>query len=482
MATLSTPDGSWTFAEVERRALAHAERAAALGVGPGSRVALKAANSAAWLAWFLGLAQAAASIVLVDARTPHALTARRLAATGADLLVTDEPGPWAGRILRVDPLGAGATGVACDSRPPDALDLRRWCSMPDALVMASGGSTGDPKPVAKSGAAFLANLDANIEAMGHRRDDVFWPALPLPHQYGLGIAMIAWRLDADLVVCPAERLDVGLRLAAAAGATVLDATPATWRTLLALADRRPAFAQALARVRLPCSGAAPLPPALAECGRRRFGVPLLDSYGSTELGNLTFAVPDHPTGCGPPVRGVRLQVRAGDGRVLPAGEVGEIHVCYEHVMSGYLVGDGIDPPPAPDGWCPTGDLGSIDADGALHLVGRAEALRRGRTLTYPAAVEHRLRQAGVPGSVVVVGDHRRGRLVCFAEARSPEQRDLVRRLVGTVCVGDHEIDDLRLVAAMPCNLNGKPDRAGLLRQLDPDEAGHGDPSVDQDAS
>ncbi|QDH11031.1 acyl--CoA ligase [Nocardioides dongxiaopingii] len=481
MATLLTPAGGTSFAEVERRALEHAAEVRDLGAAPGHRVALKAANSAEWLAWFLGLAHAGASIVLVDPRTPHALTARRLASTGADLLVTDEPGPWPGRILpvraggRTTPTddGAGATG---------ALDLERWRVLPDALVMASGGSTGDPKPVAKSGTAFLANLEANIEAMGHRPDDVFWPILPMPHQYGLGMAMIAWRLDADLVLCPAERIDVGLRLAGPAGVTVVDGTPTTWRTLLALAERRAEFARALERVRLPCSGAAPLPPALAEQGRRRFGVPLLDSYGSTELGNLTFAVPGRPTACGPPVRGVRIEVRAADGRRLPPGCVGEIHVSHEHVMSGYLVDGQIEPVEVVDGWCPTGDLGSLDVDGALHVVGRAEVLGRGPTRTYPAAVEHRLREAGVPGGVVVLADQRRGRLVCFAEARSEEQQQLVRGLVATVCVGEEAIDDLRLVAGLPTNLNGKPDRAALLRLLDRDDPGGSGRVVGQDAS
>ncbi|MDN5715627.1 MAG: acyl--CoA ligase [Janibacter sp.] len=480
MATLLTPDGRTSFAEVERRALEHAAEVSALGVRPGDRVALKAANSAEWVAWFLGLAHAAASIVLVDPRTPHALTTRRLASTGAELLVTDEPGPWLGRILPV--LTCGRTTSGDDASPSGILDLERWCALPDALVMASGGSTGEPKPVAKSGTAFLANLEANIEAMGHRSDDVFWPILPLPHQYGLGMAMIAWRLDADLVLCQAERIDVGLRLAGPAGVSVVDGIPTTWRTLLALAERRWDVARALEKVRLPCSGAAPLPPALAEQGRRRFGVPLLDSYGSTELGNLTFAVPDCPTACGPPVRGVRIEVRAGDGSSLPAGRMGEIHVSYEHVMSGYLVNDRIDPVEVVNGWCPTGDLGSLDADGALHVIGRAEVLGRGPTRIYPAAVEHCLREAGAPGGVVVLGDQRRGRLVCFAEARSEDQQRLVRRLVETVCVGEEAIDDLRLLAGIPTNLNGKPDRAALLRRLNRDDPACLGRGIGQDAS
>ncbi|MFI6920688.1 AMP-binding protein [Nonomuraea spiralis] len=184
------------------------------------------------------------------------------------------------------------------------------------------------------------------------------------------------------------------------------------------------------RVRLVlCSG---ITPALHATIEERWGAPWREAYGSTEAG-VVLAVRPEDTACvgtgamGRPVPGKEARVVQEDGSDAPDGEVGEIVVRGEPMLTGYW---NRDEPLLRDGWYPMGDLGYRDARGHYHLVGRLkEMIRRGSENIAAAEVEAVLADhpAVRAAAVVPVPDELFGEEVkAFVQVAEPvEPRELV---------------------------------------------------------
>ncbi|CAG0999731.1 fatty-acyl-CoA synthase [Burkholderiales bacterium] len=133
-----------------------------------------------------------------------------------------------------------------------------------------------------------------------------------------------------------------------------------------------------------------VPAALRRQFRERHGAPFHVHYGASEVGRVstTFPDADDDEGVGRPVRGIDVEIVDGDGRVLPAGEVGEIRVRAECMARGYH-----DDPEATarhfrDGWFHPGDFARRMPDGTLRLAGRAdEMMNLNGIKIFPAEIE-----------------------------------------------------------------------------------------------
>lgn len=226
------------------------------------------------------------------------------------------------------------------------------------------------------------------------------PLLPFAHQYGLSMVLIAWLTRCSLVIAPYRRLDRALRMARDAGVTVIDATPSSYRSILSLMNRKPALREHLSATRMFCVGAAPLDAPLVGQYVAEFGLPLLDSYGSTELGNISFATLDNPVACGRAMEGIRLRIVDEDGRELPAGETGEIQVDTPDALEGQVADDGTIVWADSTGWQATGDLGHLDAGDNLHVLGRKFAVHRMGYTLYPELIERKAAAEGCPTRIV----------------------------------------------------------------------------------
>ncbi|GAB2898639.1 long-chain fatty acid--CoA ligase [Streptomyces deserti] len=456
-----TGDSARTFAEFETDTLRTAAVLRDDGVRPGDRVLLKAGNSAAWLNAFFALMHVGASIVLVDQQEHARETERIIERTRATLCLYDDDAPMpdgTGRSRYLYELLVEAAGRTPDER---SLSFDTWCALQDSLIMWSSGSTGTPKGIVKSGARFLENLRRNAEHMGHGPGDVLLPLLPFAHQYGLSMVLIAWLAECSLIVAPHRRLDRSLLMGGQCGVTVLDATPATYRSILNLARRRPDVRAALAKVRMFCSGAAPLDPALSDEYVDFFGHPLLDSYGSTELGNIAFATIDNPVACGQVMKGLALRIADDEDNDLPPGELGEIVVDTPDMMAGYLAEDGsLDP--VEQGWYRTGDLGHLDEAGNLFVAGRKLAVHRMGYTLYPEIIERKVAAAGCTVKVIALPDGARGsELVFFVE--DPTGRDAAawREVIKDALPAYEHPNRVTVIDSFPLNRNGKPDRRAL---------------------
>ncbi|MEU2794548.1 class I adenylate-forming enzyme family protein [Streptomyces sp. NPDC007100] len=461
-AKIFAPDSVRTLEDFERDALRLAQVLRERGVGPGERVTLKAGNSPAWVASLLALMHLGASIVLVDQQEHAEETHRIVLRTGTKLVLCDEDAPLdAGQ----EALHLYELLVAAAGRAPDAerLDIEQWCDLQDGLIMWTSGSTGSPKGVVKSGRKFLENLRRNAAQVGHREDDVLLPLLPFAHQYGLSMVLIAWLVRCSLVIAPYRRLDRALTMAAESGATVIDATPASYRSMLNLAARKPALRPGLDCARMFCVGAAPLDAPLVDSYVREFGRPLLDSYGSTELGNIAFATSENPVACGQVMDGIRLRVVDGEGRAVPAGQAGELEVRTPDAMEGLLAEDG-SLLPLPEGWQPTGDLGYLDATGNLYVLGRKYAVHRMGYTLHPELIERAVAAKGCSVRIVALPDERRGtQLVFFVEDGEEREASYWRERLRDMLAAYERPDRVVVLGGFPLNRNGKPDKRQLER-------------------
>jgi long-chain acyl-CoA synthetase len=455
---LVTLTASYDRAEVARLALRTAGYLRGRGVRAGDRVLLKADNSVELVVTFLALLHLDTSVALVDSQVTAAECARAGGLTRARWLLGQQDEPVPG--VTVIPL-ATATRLGPEPDEDAEPDLSAWARRGDALITWSSGSTGAPKAVVRRGQALLDNLTATAERMRYRDGDVLLPLLPFTHFYGLTLLMLWWRLGLGLAVTPAGRLDRALRLAAAAGATVVDATPSTYWSILRVVDRHPQLRGGLRQVRMWCVGGAPLSETLADDFAAAVGLPLLDGYGSSEAGNIALAEPSAPIGCGRPLPGVQVRVVDPDGTPVDAGAIGRILVRTPALMAGYLAEDG-GLSGAAEPYYPTGDLGYLDAAGYLFVIGRANAVHRfGHTL-YPSAIEQRAQACGVPVKVLAFDDARRGSQLVFvlADPGGGDPREWQERL-NALLPGYERPNHVLVMAEFPVTSTGKPDLAGL---------------------
>lgn len=255
--------------------------------------------------------------------------------------------------------------------PPAQIEL----DVPNdtALIVATSGSTGTPKGVALSHSALSASTLASITRLEATSGERFTLALPLHHVAGIQVLLRSWACDTD-----AEILDSGSAhaLAAATGDHV-SLVPTQLARLVADAPT------SLARWRSILVGGAALDPPLANQAKA-LGAGIIVSYGMTETAG----------GCvydGQPLDGIDVTI-VND----------RIHIDGPVLCSGYLAnGEFV---PRAHGPLATQDLGSVNGDGALHVLGRADDVVISGGENVPcAAVANRLGQHPRVHEAVVFG-------------------------------------------------------------------------------
>jgi fatty-acyl-CoA synthase len=352
---------------------------------------------------------------------PAADQARMLAEVGAGLLVADAANISRGRHLCRDlPCDAVAAELGVGAAGTSAIDLGRAArALPRAfhgphsrlLVTYTSGSTGRPKGVCHSYAGWN-NMVANFEAAVCRPlPSRFLAVTPVGQTVGL---MIDGSLAAGGSVVLHEHFTADRVLHAFAELGVTDCYLAVPH-LYALSDDTRIARTDLSRLRhVIYSGSPAAPHRMAEAARV-FGLALVQSYGSTEAGPITYLGPrDHrDTGLlatvGGPYPGVRVRVCHQDpSRELPAGHTGEIWVQSRNIMAGYLSDPGLNMRVLRDGWLRTGDLGYWDDRGYLRLVDRIDhVIKNGGLKIYPATIERTLMMHADVSDAAVFGIRRR---------------------------------------------------------------------------
>ncbi|MGH9108153.1 MAG: AMP-binding protein [Acidimicrobiales bacterium] len=380
-----------SYAELAASVGRAADRLATWGVGPGSVIALSAANGPAWVIAFYGALQAGAAVVPLNPTLTAGEVGALVAAAGVSLVITDDAALPAvsaaaeavsGRDVALVPLAtvAGATIEAppAPHRPPHGHrdPLRRPHSGATAVIAFSSGTTGLPKGVRLTHRNLVAVL-AQHEGIYHvDRRDVVLATLPMFHIYGLSIVLgYALRHGATVVTMARFALDRYLELVAQYRVTWLHLVPP-----LVLALVSPAAAGAdVSSVRHAVSGAAPLDAALIERVQAVLGCSLGQGYGMTEASPGITWVPDDGSGRCPP-GSVGLLVAGTEARVVDPETgadtpgPGEMWVRGPQVMAGYLDDPEATAATLHEGWLRTGDIVRVGADGVWWVVDRLKEL------------------------------------------------------------------------------------------------------------
>ncbi|MBK9180799.1 MAG: non-ribosomal peptide synthetase [Acidimicrobiales bacterium] len=414
---------------------------------------------------------ARALVALPDARPSLGETASRL---GIPLLVAlAEPGGPAGAI-RIDGPAAGPAVADSGAALSDV-----------ALVLSTSGTTGAPKAVPLTHGNLLAAADAWGRALALGRSDRSLVVMPLFHVHGLVVALLAGLAAGGSVVCTDG-------FAAAATLHWIGSEHPTWVTAVptmwaALAERGRAHPDEVLdhRLRFVRSASAPLAPSVLADVEALLGVPLLEGYAMTETASCIATNPLPPAVRKPGTVGLPLVADlavVAAGRPVPAGETGEVWVRGPTVTPGYRGDPDASAEAFVDGWLRTGDLGWLDADGYLRIVGRVkEMINRGGETISPREVDDVLLEHPDVARAVTfaVPDRRLGEqvaaLVVPAPGTAPSERQL--RAFAAERLAPWKVPR-RIVcgASVPVGPTGKPQRdrlADALGLADLDDDGEG---------
>lgn len=323
-------------------------------------------------------------------------------------------------------------------------------------VLPTSGSSGPPKGVALSRRAFLAAIAASREGLGWWPHDRWLLALPLAHVGGLSILLRCLEGRAGAVLADTAagwEPSTVARQIENDEITLVSLVPTQLRRLLALPD----FALP-PRVRALLIGGAAASPALIAAAAGR-GWPCRLTYGATEAASqIATQETPAPTGCGRPVPGMTVVI----------GEDHHIRVRGANLFSFYLPGgeNGRDA----EGFFASGDLGHLDAQGNLHVFGRADdVIITGGENVHPLTVEAALEELPAIAAAAVFPwpDEEWGQLVCAAVVPQAGQAlpdlETLRTALKQTLPAYALPRRLFVVESLPQNAVGKLDRRALAR-------------------
>jgi fatty-acyl-CoA synthase len=390
------------------------------------------------------------------------------------LLVHPDGGP----LQEADALPAGAQDFHALRAMQEAEHLvsqRVFQPTDIAAYFHTGGTTGAPKLARHSHGAQVFTAWANATMQGFRASDVTINGYPLFHVAGVLPGALCSLAVGMQVIIPTDAMFRNRevvhnywRLVAHHRCTLMSGVP----TVLAALASVPLQGADISTLRAVRTGAAPLPPELAQRFEQAFGLQINESLGMTETAGLSTVAPpglSAPAGCvGWPLPHARVRIVAlgsddqATSHTLPAGEKGMVLYQGPNLFSGYLDAAETARSFTPDGWLITGDVGFIDTQGRLHLSGRAKDLiiRGGHNID-PKVIEDALGAHPAVALCAAVGapDAYAGELpVAFATLKpgSPvTEAELLAFTAERVDEGPAKPKSITVLSAMPVTNVGK---------------------------
>ncbi|MGW2663762.1 class I adenylate-forming enzyme family protein [Nocardia tengchongensis] len=479
-----TDTESMSYANVWQRAGLIADQLREAGLGPGHKIAILSPNSPDCVVAMVAILRLGAVWLPVNYRDSTVTIGDTLRRLGCHALLVDAAltAELAELISGVPSMGAAFVLGSGQRVHEGRIEAPESADVALAAIFTTGGTTGVPKGVAFTHDRLAALMRA-YKRVAARDGDVYLAAAPLTHVGGRiclgvlasgGTTVVLPAFDAEAVFAAIERHRV----------TTFTLTPTMLYRLL---DHPGARRRDLSSLRAVVYGGGPTAPARIRQALAMFGPVLETAFGQTEAPMLMTRMTTqeyvddhgHPVpdarllSVGKPTEVCDLAIVDADGRELPVGETGEIAVRGEFTMTGYYrdaeatlarrVGER---------WR-TGDLGHLDADGYLTIVGRVtDLIITGGFNVYPAEVENAVME--IPGvrecAAFGVPHDAWGETVVLAVTVLPGA-DLDSQAILTVLRsrlgGVKTPKEIRIVDDLARNANGKILKRELARSLFP---------------
>ncbi|MCG6879828.1 MAG: long-chain fatty acid--CoA ligase [Deltaproteobacteria bacterium] len=384
-----------------------------LGIAKGDRVACLSFNRTEYITLFLALSRLGAVLVPLNFRlargefiyfledsTPKAIFFDRqhqevVAALKADISVP--------HYVCLDPdrtIGVSLPEI-WDSLPTGPLREVEIQADDPQLIIYTSGTTGLPKGVLLTHGMLTWNAFNTIAGWGLRPGDktilhaamfytAGWNVFTLPIFLSRGVNILIQSFDADLI----------LDLIQNEGVTVFFGVPTMFQMLM---DSSKFADTDFSKVRFMVSGGAPLGETIFNAFKAQKSVHIREGYGLTEVGPNCFLANGKLGTIGHPMPYLDVKLVGPDGGEVLQGEEGEILLKGPNVCAGYLNKPGTTEKAIIDGWFHTGDLGKIDSDGHMAIVGRLkDMIISGGANIYPAEIERAIEtHPAVIGSAVI---------------------------------------------------------------------------------
>ncbi|MER6531978.1 fatty acid--CoA ligase family protein [Streptomyces sp. NPDC001508] len=456
----------------------------AAGAGPGRVVGvLTSSNSPDMLRVRYAAHLLGAAVCHIRSTNPGTTTGmlpveaqlRMLLDTRVGVLFADAEHAERARVLAESARGrVGLAGAAAPRTTPGAATVTAagWDPRALAVIGFTSGSTGRPKGIRLSAAAWDNLVSVTGQSFDQEAEPRLLVATPLSHT-------VATMADAVLAAGGSLVLHEDFEPAAVLGALAEHRITHTFMAtahLYRLLDHEPSARPDLSSLRqLIYTGSAAAPARMAEAAER-FGPVLVQGYGTSESGRITFLHPgDHQdpsllSTVGRPFPENEIRICApGADRPMAAGATGEVCVRSPHLMDGYWADPALSVRTLYRGWYRTGDLGRIDERGCLHLLGRiADVVKADGVLVHPAVVEQRILTLPGVAQAAVYGvrdadliEHLHAAVVPRPGARIGAED--VRAHIAAGLTGAQVPEEVLILDELPLNSGGKPDLVRLRR-------------------
>lgn len=466
-----------TYAELAALSGRFANLLASNGIGPNHRVAAKVEKSVEAVALYLATLRAGAVYLPLNTAYTPAETEYFIRDAQPSLIVCDPKeeadlraiaAKAGGRVETLDQEGHGSLVDAAGGFPAD-FDTVPRAKEDLAAILYTSGTTGRSKGAMLTHGNLVSNALTLVEQWRYTQRDVLIHALPIYHIHGLFVAgNVTFAARARMLFM--QKFEAERILSEMARSTVLMGVPTFYVRLL---QSQNLSERTTAHMRLFVAGSAPLLAETHRAWKDRTGHEILERYGMTETGMIAsnpYDGPRIPGSVGRPLPAIEVRITDPEsGAVLPPNEVGMIEVKGPNVFAGYWnMPDKTAVEFRADGFFMTGDLGKLDANGYLYIVGRGKDLIiTGGFNVYPKEIETEIDAvAGVFESAVVGVPHADfGEGVTAAVVRSAgssvDERAILEALSGRLAKFKQP-KRIIFVDALPRNAMGKIQK-NLLR-------------------
>jgi long-chain acyl-CoA synthetase len=402
--------------------LAGAAARVAAGVSAATQrpvVGLLLPSGAGFVASFYGTLWAGKAVVPINFLLSGREIGHVVADSGIDTVITIPLLATKLADLRLRILDVAQLTATPNSPPP----LPKTAADDLAVLMYTSGTSGLPKGVLLSYGNLQSDVDAAIEHARLQHGHRFLGIIPLFHAFGMTASVLApIQLGATIVYMARFSAPGAVKAIRDHAISLVFAIPSMYGAMLHLKSTTAAdFGNIYAMI----SGGEPLPKAVADGFQQRFGLTIYEGYGLTETSPVVcLNVPGRQRSgsVGLAVPHARVRIAADDGADMPPGESGEVWLGGPMVMKGYhnLPAETAAALTA-DGFFKTGDLGRLDSDGYLYIVGRKkELIIVAGEKAVPREIEEALLTHAAVAEAAVVGkkDASRGEVVvAFVTAR-----------------------------------------------------------------